>query len=140
MFRLVSISILLFLCGCRPPTLQQEHSWALKRHHYITDQEQYGIANKWVESLKGDCEDYALFMKKKVGGKMLYVRAYTGEAHIVLDVNGQIVDNMSKTVYPRSEMRHKYIYTIEEKEIERWLAKAQSHDKAIAKQIAYISP
>lgn len=148
-FFIVSLT-LIFLSACSPPTLQQEHTWALKRHKYITDQDQYGIPNKWVASLKGDCEDYALVMKNKVGGQLLYVRAYTGEAHIVLlvdgvfdknnkPISGQVLDNMSRVVYPVGEMRHKYVYTIKETEIERWLAKAAEHDKAVAEQIAYTS-
>jgi len=67
---------------------------------------------------------------------MLYVRAYTGEAHIVLLVNGvfdkngkpiggQVVDNMSKVVYPLSQMRHKYVYTMTEAQIEYWLKLAE---------------
>lgn len=125
---LLTFGVMVLICSCSPPTVQQQHSAALRKHQYITDQEQYGIPNKWVASLKGDCEDYALVMKAKVGGQMLYVRAYTGEAHIVLDVDGMIVDNMSPTVYPRSEMKHKYIYTIKDSEISHWLAKAAEHD------------
>lgn len=134
------INAIIFLSACSPPTLQQEHSWALKKHQYITDQDQYGIPNKWVASLKGDCEDYALVMKNKVGGQLLYVRTPEGEAHIVLDVDGQIVDNTSAKVYPREEMKHKYVYTVKESEIELWLAKAQAHDEAIANQVAYANP
>lgn len=132
---MIAIFAALILFGCSS-SLQQEHSWALRHHTYITDQAQYGIPNKWVASLKGDCEDYALVMKERVGGVMIYVRAYTGEAHIVLLVNGafdkngkptdgQVVDNMSKVVYPLSQMRHKYVYTVTDDQIKYWLEKAK---------------
>lgn len=126
-FLLLILACVLMYIVSPEPTLQQQHTWALKRHQYITDQEQYGIPNKWVASLKGDCEDYALVMKNKVGGKMLYVRTVGGEAHIVLDVNGYIVDNLSPVIYPRQKMQHKFIYTVTEKEIERWLSKSKSN-------------
>jgi predicted transglutaminase-like cysteine proteinase len=130
--------MLLTACAAAP-TLQQAHTAALRHHVYVTDQAQYGIPNKWVSSLRGDCEDYALYMRERVGGVMLYVRAYTGEAHIVLLVNGvfdkngkpiegQVVDNMSKVVYPLSQMKHKYVYTIKESEIERWLKRAEQNN------------
>lgn len=148
---LVSALICILLSACSPPTLQQEHSWALKKHQYITDRDQYGIENKWVASLRGDCEDYALVMKNKVGGHLLYVRAYTGEAHIVLlvdgvfdknnkPISGLVLDNMSRVVYPVGEMRHKYVYTIKESQIELWLAKAAEHDEAIENQMVYANP
>lgn len=136
---LKNLALMLFLLvtvACGPvDKLQAEHSAALRKHTYISDIDQYGIQNKWVASLKGDCEDYALVMKNKLGGKLLYVRTTGGVAHIVLDVDGRIVDNMSARVYSRSEMKHKYVYTVKENEIERWLAKARDHDKEIRKNL-----
>lgn len=85
-------------------------------HSVVSNQQQYGVEEVWTPSLRGDCEDYALWMKQRVGGQLIYVRTEQGEAHIVLNVNGKIVDNMSKVVYPYSEMKHKEVFKLSEGE------------------------
>jgi len=83
--------------------------------------EQYGREDVWTPSLRGDCEDYALWVRERVGGELMYVRTVEGELHVVLNVNGKIVDNLSPTVYSRSEMKHKLIFEMTDKHVEQFL-------------------
>jgi len=69
---------------------------------YTTDKEQYGTYEYWIEldlnreKVKGDCEDYALTIKKEFGG-MIYICKYKGSGHAILKLkNGQFVDNIQK--------------------------------------------
>ena len=111
---------LIVLSGCAS-NLQKEHFTAYKNHTYTTDQAKYNKADVWTPSLNGDCEDYALYMRQRAGGNLLHVTTQQGEAHMVLDVNGTIVDNLSKVVYPRSEMKHKIVYQLTETHIRQFL-------------------
>lgn len=90
--------------------VQAHHTEALSNHVYVTDEKNYGVKDKWVPSLKGDCEDYALYMKNELGaGELLIVRTVDGELHAVLDVDGYVVDNMNRNVYKLEDMEHKFI-------------------------------
>jgi len=113
--------LVVLLVGCSPPTLQQQHANAMKQHRYIEDIDQYGRQDVWVASLRGDCEDYALWMKRKVGGKLLYVVTQKKELHVVLDVDGQVVDNLSKVVYDRKDMKHKLIFEMSEEQVQQFM-------------------
>jgi predicted transglutaminase-like cysteine proteinase len=85
----------------------------LRGFTYKTDIELYGIKDKWVVNCKeGDCEDYALCMYKKVGGELIIVRTQDGVAHMVLDVDGVIVDNLSWHTYKIEEMKHNVVARI----------------------------
>lgn len=106
------VLLLTTITACSPATIEQQHAAAMRRHVYVSDMEQYGREDVWTPSLRGDCEDYALWMRERVGGELMYVRTPEGELHVVLNVNGKIVDNLSPTVYPRSEMKHKHIMDI----------------------------
>lgn len=118
---LIAALTLIILSGCSALTVEHQHAIALKNHHYISDQQQYGKDEVWTASLVGDCEDYALAMRERVGGELMYVRTPEGEDHVVLNVNGKIVDNQSKTVYPLSQMKHKHVYTLTEQHLQNYL-------------------
>lgn len=124
--------LLIILSACSPPTVEQQHTAAISRHIYISDMDQYGVEDVWIPSLKGDCEDYALWMRERVGGELMYVRTQQGEPHMVLIINGifddkknpisgKIVDSLSQYVYPVSEMKHKFVYTLSDKHVESYL-------------------
>ncbi len=132
MIKTLRIILCVFLSACSPPTLEQQHAAAMRRHIYMSDQEQYGREDVWTPSLKGDCEDYALWMRERVGGQLLYVRTQQGEPHMVLIVGGvydkkknpiagKVIDNLSKHVYPVSEMKHKFVYTLTDWHVENYL-------------------
>lgn len=105
----------------KPKTIEQQHAAAMRHHVYIADMEQYGVEDYWIPSLTGDCEDYALWMRERVGGELMYVLTEQGQSHIVLDVDGKIVDSLSKRVYPRSKMKHKLIFEMTDKHVEQFL-------------------
>jgi predicted transglutaminase-like cysteine proteinase len=111
MLKILTLPLLtIILASCGPvDKIQMEHSAALRKHVYITDIDQYGVIDKWVPSLYGDCEDYALYMMRKLGGQILIVRVSPKELHAVLDVDGRIVDNLRKDVYPIEKMTYKLI-------------------------------
>lgn len=118
--KLGKLFLIFTLSGCTTTQPESMHAIAIKRHVYITDPQQYGVENKWRVSLRGDCEDYALWMRERLGGNLLVVWQITGRKytpHMVLDVNGTIIDNTSKVTYPRSEMKHKFWYQVTEQQI-----------------------
>ena len=104
-------AILLLLLSCSTDMEALQHK-AQRQHVYITDMEQYGVEDLWVASLRGDCEDYALWVRERVGGDLLMVRTQEGEMHMVLRVDGYIFDNLSNHLYKFEDMPHKYIATV----------------------------
>lgn len=116
LFLLLVLIILALPVSAHTINVQAVQDVAQQHHKYISDQDQYGVDDVWTPSLKGDCEDYALWVRKIIGGKLLYVRTLKVEAHVVLEVNGLIVDNLSKKVYPRQAMTHKHIIDIPDTE------------------------
>jgi len=107
--------------SCLTLPVDQRHAIAMKNHLYASDQMQYGMEEVWTPSLVGDCEDYALWMRERVGGNIILVRTKEGVAHVVLDVDGKIVDNLSFKVYPRSKMTHKVISELSYKQVNQML-------------------
>lgn len=107
--------------------LQTIHQQALLQHHYLSDWKQYGVSEYWAASLTGDCEDYALWMKDRVGGQLLYVRTPDGQLHVVLQVENWVIDSASAAVYPREAMRHKLIFVLTEAHVQSYLARASHH-------------
>lgn len=92
--------------------LQDVHNYALSKHTYVSDVEQYGVEDKWVASLKGDCEDYALYLRNWIGGNLTIVRTKGGVSHMVLIVDGWVIDNLSSTIYKVEDMEHRFIARI----------------------------
>jgi len=93
--------------------LQYLHTVSLSHHVYITDMDQYGVEDKWVTSLIGDCEDYALYIQRVLGkGEKLVVKTIEGEAHMVLLVDGYVIDNTSKSVYLYQDMKHFFVMNL----------------------------
>lgn len=113
-----ALTIYVFL---KPKTIEQQHAAAMRQHVYVSDMDQYGVEDYWISSLRGDCEDYALWMQERVGGQLLYVITESKDAHVVLDVNGQIVDSLSTQVYPRSLMRHKLVFEMTDEHVQQFL-------------------
>lgn len=113
---LARLALCLSLCSCSTLTIEQHQIIAQRWHRYVPDK-----GDVWSPTLRGDCEDYALAMRERVGGQLLYVRTEQGQPHIVLDVNGKIIDNLSRKVYPRSEMKHKLIFEMTDEHVEQFL-------------------
>lgn len=101
------------------------HSFYIKKHHYVSDESKYGVLDKWVAELEGDCEDYALFMRKqfnKVGveSEMWIVRTETGERHMVLLVEGKLVDNRFDKVLDKADVDYKWIAKVPALHLEKY--------------------
>ena len=81
---------------------------------YVTDKEQYGLSEYWRAQLKGDCEDQALWKRaqlKKQGVQSDLILCYTelDECHLVLNVNGWILDNRFKEVKRRDDLDYRWV-------------------------------
>ena len=93
---------LLLLMACTPvQSIEYIHAELLARHTYVSDQDQYGVNDKWIMSLTGDCEDFSLFSYFYLVGKgyepvFWLVRTETDEMHTVLVVDGYEFDNRRK--------------------------------------------
>lgn len=77
---------LLLLTGCS--TLnpnQQALRQAIGNFHYEADKDdEWRIYDAIDKPFKGDCEDFALTLQKKIGGQVWYVAHKTQGAHAVL--------------------------------------------------------
>ena len=99
-------------------TLASLHSEAMSQHVYITDQEQYGVSDKWIPSLIGDCEDYALWVQQELRKSgtnvdIWIVRTEKGESHAVAVVGDLVLDIRSDKVVRRDRLSYKWIAPVE---------------------------
>lgn len=94
------------------------HRKSLEQHTYISDLEQYGVAETWSPSLTGDCEDYALYMKHALyahgyASNIWIVRTELDELHAVLVVKifnyEFVIDNRHQSLKPREMLQYKWI-------------------------------
>jgi predicted transglutaminase-like cysteine proteinase len=98
------------------------HRHALSQHTYISDVEQYGVAEKWEASLNGDCEDYALYMQNSLiergyQSEIWIVRTELDELHAVVVITifnfEFVIDNRHASLKPRSMLAYKWIAPVE---------------------------
>lgn len=116
------VFLLLLLC-CRttyaaiPPMTKEQlqvfHELALDLHEYVSDEEQYHVEDYWAASLKGDCEDYALWiqavlLRRGQASQLWYVRLSTKEYHMVLRVGDWIVDSRERKLV--AVCQHDYMW------------------------------
>jgi predicted transglutaminase-like cysteine proteinase len=76
--------------------------------------EQYGENDKWVKSLIGDCEDYALYAqdvlyRQGIKADMWIVITETNEFHVVLVVGDSVIDNRYNDVMSRHNLEYQWI-------------------------------
>ena len=98
---LTALSLLLLVVCTPVQSIEYIHAELLARHTYVSDQDQYGVNDKWIMSLTGDCEDFSLFSYFYLVGKgyepvFWLVRTETDEMHTVLVVDGYEFDNRRK--------------------------------------------
>lgn len=105
------------------PLLNSVHSLVFNNFKYRTDMSQYGDIEKWVmpneyysgrEKVVGDCEDFALACRKLlrdrgVDSRLVFCQTETGEGHLVLEVDGWILDNRESKVVPRETLEYNWI-------------------------------
>jgi predicted transglutaminase-like cysteine proteinase len=83
--------------------LSDVYQTALAEHTYISDRDQYGVDEKWVPSLTGDCEDFALYLqaelrRHQLQGDLWLVKTETGQLHVVVRVGQWVMDNRFRTL------------------------------------------
>lgn len=98
--------------------LDRLHRQAMSQHTYITDLEQYGVPEKWVASLVGDCEDYALYMQALLRqhgyqADLWVVRTETNELHVVAMVDDIVIDNRRQRAFPARFFNYDWIAPVE---------------------------
>ena len=84
-------------------TCRRIHKRVLRGFEYISDREQWGRIEDWrvppdVDSVRGDCDDYALaccHLLREAGlpGRLVVCRTETGEAHLVAVCGNYVLDN-----------------------------------------------
>lgn len=94
--------------------LRQVQRAAQRGHTYVDDKKQYGVPEHWDISLKGDCEDYALWCREElkkhgIASDLVVCFTETGEAHLVCSVEGWILDNRYKTVRRRDDLKYTWL-------------------------------
>ncbi len=78
---------------------------------YRSDLDQYGVVDWWVvnpPSGEGDCEDYALTKRQRLGRGELVIVGYRRQVHAVLIVDGWVLDNIERRVVPLATARRYY--------------------------------
>lgn len=102
---------------------------SFKQHVYIADHDQYGVNEKWVASLHGDCEDFALYVRKQlqqehINSELWIVRTEKGELHVVLridTVDGEkVADNRYNKIIDRGVLDYKWIAKVSDAVLEKY--------------------
>lgn len=93
--------------------LSNIHRAVFSNFQYVTDKKNHDILEKWTmpdpsyngtQRIVGDCEDFALACRKlcrDVGisnSRLAVANDETGETHTVLEVDGFVLDNRSRTL------------------------------------------
>lgn len=82
-----------------------------QKFKYKTDESLYGHEEVWAGGLDemgfGDCEDYALEIRKHCGGDIYYCEI-SGWGHAVLNLpNGQWIDNVNRKPLTKLDNRYR---------------------------------
>jgi predicted transglutaminase-like cysteine proteinase len=91
-------------------TLTSIHKKVFVAFKYVTDKNQYGLEEKWSVPpefldrmiFKGDCDDFAMMCRKLCreagidNSRLLFCHTEDGEGHLVLEVEGYVLDNRSR--------------------------------------------
>jgi len=95
-------------------TLQRVLNEAHEGHVYVSDKTQYKRNEHWTINLVGDCEDFALWCRQKlresdIDSDLILCKVETGEGHLVLHVEGWILDNRHKWVQNRDDLPYEWL-------------------------------
>lgn len=98
--------------------LREIHRNVLDVFEYTTDKEQYGLLEKWSippeyydgMTFNGDCDDFAMMCRKlcREAGientRLVVCLTETNEGHLVLEVEGYILDNRSRRLETKDSL------------------------------------
>ena len=95
-------------------TLQAVLDEALDNHTYVPDLEQYQKVEHWTIGLVGDCEDFALHCRQQLKRKgiqsdLVYCKTETNEGHLVVHVEGWILDNRHNWVMRQDDLPYTWL-------------------------------
>ena len=94
--------------------LQEVLDTAHDGHRYVRDIEQYKVREYWVESLVGDCEDFALSVREMlkeegIASDLVFCLTENRQGHLVVSVDGWILDNRYTWVMRRDDLPYKWL-------------------------------
>lgn len=94
--------------------LQRVLDQAHAGHTYVSDSERYGLAECWTAGLVGDCEDFALWCRAKLNEldiwpDLVYCLTEKGEGHLVLHIDGWILDNRYGWVQKQDDLPYSWV-------------------------------
>lgn len=83
-------------------------------HVYVYDTQQYQRPEYWAVSLQGDCEDFALWCRQRlkewgIESDLVFCITELNGGHLVLSVNGWILDNRYTWVMRRDDLPYQWI-------------------------------
>jgi len=104
--------------------LVEVHAFAQAHFEYVPDPVRRGQIDYWMSrdelqadlddlqrggKVRGDCDDFALLCRlllrqRGVPNRLAYCQVETGEAHLVCEVDGWILDNRQGHVEPRQNL------------------------------------
>ena len=102
-------------------TLESVHEKVFESFRYVTDRKQYGQEEKWSIPpefrermvFKGDCDDFAMMCRQLVrkaginNSRLLACNTEDDEGHLVLEVEGYILDNRSRKLETKDTLTKK---------------------------------
>jgi predicted transglutaminase-like cysteine proteinase len=94
--------------------LQRVLNRAHRGHVYTSDQDQYQQPEFWESGLIGDCEDFALWIReqltlKGIESDLVYCFTEGWEGHLVIHVDGWILDNRYKQVMRQDKLDYQWL-------------------------------
>jgi len=94
--------------------LQAVLNEAHRDHVYVSDMQKHGVPEFWEISLQGDCEAYALWIrerlkKENIESDLVLCLTENGEGHLVIHVDGWILDNRSKWVRRQDRLPYTWL-------------------------------
>ena len=95
-------------------TLQKVLNEAHRGHTYVSDLDKHGKLEHWEADLVGDCDSFALWIRDRlkqenIESDLIYCLTETGEGHLVISVQGWILDNRSKWVRRRDDIPYTWL-------------------------------
>lgn len=99
-------------------TLDKIHSKVSTGFNYKSDNEMYGVLEKWMMptdalNISGDCEDFALGCRvlcryEKLNSRLVICKTKEGKWHCVLEVEGWILDNEYTYVVSKDDLDYEW--------------------------------
>lgn len=98
------VLVLLFISGCTDKLYMVNKE--INSYHYIPDKVNYmKTPQEFYKDGGGDCEDFANAKKAILGGELVQMPMTFPESHVMLKVNGWLLDNRNNELRPASTLK-----------------------------------